>query len=132
MPKTSSIRSAVSIEHRLVTQTDGHRPTASTADAQHRAVKRDAQGQKRLRTAVLAGSIPDTGHSLTIRTTTIITDSDRGRPTDCLPRCLASASRRRGSRRAAGSRRRSVSDGSWRRYGFMALGLGRRRSPARR
>jgi len=32
MPKTSSIRSAVSIEHRLVTDTDtdGHRLTAST------------------------------------------------------------------------------------------------------
>ena len=38
MPKTSSIRSAVSIELRLVTDTDGHRPMASTADAQHRAV----------------------------------------------------------------------------------------------
>ena len=37
MPKPSSIRSAVSIEHRLVT--DGHRPMASTAAAQHRAVK---------------------------------------------------------------------------------------------
>jgi len=37
MPKPSSIRSAVSIEHRLVT--DGHRPMASTADAQHRAVE---------------------------------------------------------------------------------------------
>ena len=37
MPKTSSIRSSVSIEHRLVT--DRHRPMASTADAQHRAVK---------------------------------------------------------------------------------------------
>ena len=37
MPKTSSIRSTVSIEHRLVTDmdtdTDGHRPMASTADA---------------------------------------------------------------------------------------------------
>ena len=37
MPKTRSIRSAVSIEHRLVTDgqtdTDGHRPIASTADA---------------------------------------------------------------------------------------------------
>ena len=34
-PKTSSIRSAVSIEHRLVTDTDrhGHRAMASTADA---------------------------------------------------------------------------------------------------
>jgi len=31
MPKTTSIRSAVSIEHRLVI--DGHRPMASTADA---------------------------------------------------------------------------------------------------
>ena len=31
MSKTSSIRPAVSIEHRLVT--DGHRPMASTADA---------------------------------------------------------------------------------------------------
>ena len=38
MPKTSSIRSTVSIEHRLVsvdrrTDTDGHRLMASTADA---------------------------------------------------------------------------------------------------
>jgi len=37
MPETSSIRSAVLVEHRLVT--DRHRPMASTADAQHRAVK---------------------------------------------------------------------------------------------
>ena len=37
MPKTSSIYSAVSIEHQLVTDTDtdrhGHRPIANTADA---------------------------------------------------------------------------------------------------
>jgi len=35
MPKTSSIRPSVSIEHRLMTdgQTDRHRPMASTADA---------------------------------------------------------------------------------------------------
>ena len=39
------LRFAVLVEHRLVTdtdtdrQTDGHRPMASTADAQHRAVK---------------------------------------------------------------------------------------------
>jgi len=39
------LRSAVLVEHRLVTdgrtdgQTDGHRAMASTADAQHRAVK---------------------------------------------------------------------------------------------
>ena len=37
MPKTSSIRSVVSIEHRLVTDTDtdtdGHRPMASAAGA---------------------------------------------------------------------------------------------------
>ena len=42
MPKTSLIRSAVSIEHRLVRtdgRTDRHRPMASTADALHRAVK---------------------------------------------------------------------------------------------
>ena len=41
MPKTSSIRSAVLVEHRLVTdgQTDRHRPMARRADAQHRAEK---------------------------------------------------------------------------------------------
>jgi len=37
------LRFAVLVEHRLVTdtdrETDGHRPMASTADAQHRAVK---------------------------------------------------------------------------------------------
>ena len=37
MPKTSSNRSTVSIEHRLVM--DRHRPMASTADAYHRTVK---------------------------------------------------------------------------------------------
>ena len=39
MPNTSSIRSSVSIEHRLVTDRHRHRPMASTAGAQHRAVK---------------------------------------------------------------------------------------------
>jgi len=41
MPKTNSIRSSVSIEHRLVTDTNrhGHRSMASTAHAYHRAVK---------------------------------------------------------------------------------------------
>ena len=38
MPKTSSIRSAVSIEHRLVTDRRTQ-AMASTADPQHRAVK---------------------------------------------------------------------------------------------
>ena len=45
------LRFAILVEHRLVTDTDrqtdtdtdGHRPMASSADAQHRAVKRKAR-----------------------------------------------------------------------------------------
>ena len=39
MPKTSPIRSAVLVELRLVTDRQTQTPMASTADAQHRAVK---------------------------------------------------------------------------------------------
>ena len=57
MPKISLICSAVSIKHRLVrdrrTYTDGHRPMASTADAQHRAVKNCHRSRIEVRPDVL-------------------------------------------------------------------------------
>ena len=40
------LRLTILVELRLVTDTDGHRPTASTADAQHRAVKTADKIQK--------------------------------------------------------------------------------------
>jgi len=60
VPKTSSIRSAVSIEHRLVTDTDGHRDMASTADAQRRAVKIDISADVYLNGGIIMPVMPRT------------------------------------------------------------------------
>ena len=53
---------AVLVEHRLVTDTDGHRPMASTADAQHCEVKTPGRTSKQQTLKLLDGLFIDVLH----------------------------------------------------------------------